>query len=286
MGTPGGAWRRRRRDLLRACCLGLALCLSASPDGLAGYRLYDMSVFLGGTPVPPAAPTVLPPAPPRAAIYAPDRPPSTTRARQAAPRQTAEAAPRRAGDAPPGKTGAGSFLEEIVVAGWFHDPGQDNTESNTWDLNAELIFRSVRFFDVENRFLDAFLSPRWVLGGSVNNENETHTVYAGANWNHRFPSDFFLGFTFGPVFHTGNTERTFFPCEVNNSCAQPGNVGRIDSGEVTLGSSVLFWLALEGGYWFGHHGVGLFAAHMSNGGLDDDNDGMNFLGLRYHYAFE
>ena len=57
--------------------------------------------------------------------------------------------------------------------------------------------------------------------------------------------------------------------------------------KVTLGSRVLFRESLAMGYRFSRrHSVSFYAAHMSNGGLADDNDGMNFVGIRYGYSLE
>lgn len=46
-----------------------------------------------------------------------------------------------------------SLISEIVVGGFIHDPGEDNNEADTWDLNLEIVFRKVTFVSFENRYL-------------------------------------------------------------------------------------------------------------------------------------
>jgi hypothetical protein len=60
--------------------------------------------------------------------------------------------------------GSRSFVSEIVLGGWLHDPGRDNIESNTWDLNLEIIFRKVTLLTFENRYLRFLFSPHPMLG--------------------------------------------------------------------------------------------------------------------------
>lgn len=181
-----------------------------------------------------------------------------------------------------------SFVSEIVLGGWLHDPGRDNTESNTWDMNLEIIFRKVTLLTFENRYLRFLFSPHPMLGGSLNNENETHTAYLGFNWHHQFESRLFVAGSFGFAYHTGNIDRAERSCVLGDSCLLPGNRSHFDNGEVVLGSRILFRESLEIGYRVAQrHGISVYVAHMSNASLfDEDNDGMNFVGLRYRYAFD
>lgn len=180
------------------------------------------------------------------------------------------------------------FVSEIVVGGFVHDPGQDNNEANTADLNLEIIFRKVTLLTFENRYLRFLFSPNPILGGTINSDNETHTAYLALNWQYRFQSDWFVAGSFGFTYHTGNLDQTEENCPVGTSCTLPGNRRFVDTGDVTLGSRVLFRESLELGYWIAQrHGVSIYFAHMSNASLfDEDNDGMNFVGLRYRYSFD
>tara|TARA_R110002072_G_scaffold223983_6_gene381034 strand:- start:2309 stop:3250 length:942 start_codon:yes stop_codon:yes gene_type:complete len=200
--------------------------------------------------------------------------------------QTASsAAARAAGRAEPTRP---SFVSEVVLGGWIHEPGQDNNEANTWDLNLEIVFRKVTFISFENRHLRFLFSPHPIIGGSINNEDETHTAYIALSWQHQFQSRWFIAGSFGFAYHTGNLHPSERACVLGDSCTLPGNRTRFDDGEVALGSRILFRESIEFGYRFaGRHGVSAYLAHMSNASLfDDDNDGMNFAGLRYRYAFD
>ncbi|HEX6734477.1 MAG TPA: acyloxyacyl hydrolase [Azonexus sp.] len=52
-----------------------------------------------------------------------------------------------------------------------------------------------------------------------------------------------------------------------------------------LGSHWLFTERLGIGYDFGHYDLGLYLGHMSNGGLNKDNDGAESVGIRFAYTF-
>jgi hypothetical protein len=181
-----------------------------------------------------------------------------------------------------------SFISEIVVGGFVHDPGQDNNEANTADLNLEIIFRKVTLLTFENRYLRFLFSPNPVFGGTINSDNETHTAYLAMNWQHRFESDWFVAGSFGLTVHTGNLDQAEEDCPAGSFCSLPGNRRFVNTGDVTLGSRILFRESIEFGYWVAErHGVSIYVAHMSNASLfDEDNDGMNFVGLRYRYSFD
>jgi len=108
------------------------------------------------------------------------------------------------------------------------------------------------------------------------------------NWQYRFESDWFVAGSFGFTYHTGNLDQAEENCPVGTTCSLPGNRRFVDTGDVTLGSRILFRESLEVGYWVAErHGLSVYFAHMSNASIfDEDNDGMNFLGLRYRYAFD
>ncbi len=119
----------------------------------------------------------------------------------------------------------------------------------------------------------------------MNNENETNTLYAGLNWMYQFDSRIFIAGSFGFAYHTGNLEQEERQCAPAENCSLPGNRAFVNTGEVTLGSRILFRESIDIGYRFvGGHGVSIYGAHISNGSLlDEDNDGMNFVGIRYSY---
>lgn len=298
---------------LRAICgivIGLAL-LADGGSAAAGSRLYDMNRLLSQphpyqtqrsvAPVPRAASRNTVPlpgsqyrlnaiAPPGNAspayrsmrpVVSPSVPVGPVLARSASAKMPARPLVQ-AGNS------RRSVISELVAGGFVHDPGQDNNEANTFDLNLEIIFRKVAFADFENRYLRFLFSPNPVLGGTINSDNETHTVYLALNWQHRFENDIFIGGSFGFTYHTGNLDQAEEDCPAGTTCSLPGNRRFVDTGDVTLGSRILFRESVEFGYWFAQrHGVSIYFAHMSNASLfDEDNDGMNFVGLRYRYSFD
>ena len=179
-----------------------------------------------------------------------------------------------------------SIISELIGGVWSHDPGEINEESNSWDFNGEIIFKNIRLFNVRNRFLKFLAEPRPHIGGSINSEVKTNTVYAGFSWAHHFRNGLFFNFSLGGTYHTGNLEQATRQCATGEGCALPGNRAYVDTREPTLGSAILFREGLDLGYRIGPHGASIFASHISNAGLDNDNDGMNFVGMRYSFAFD
>ena len=260
-----------------AAVIAAMLCLT---DASAGQKLYDMSIFLApdrgaSVPYPMPAPTPIP-----------AKPPVPLPAWTGAP--LALRGPERGPGREPSISGIAGIISELIVGFWRHDPEQDNNESDTLDINAEIIFRKLRFFDVKNSIADFVLSPRPLIGGSLNNKNKTHTVYAALNWRYIFANDVFIAFSFGAAYHTGSLDRATRQCFFPEVCGQPGNRAFDDTRrEITLGSAVLFRQSIAFGYRFTRRqSISFYGAHMSNGGLADDNDGMNFVGIRYGYSLE
>ena len=253
--------------LARMALAGMVAATASLTDAFAGHKLYDMSIFFQKDRGAPGSQAM----PERAPV--PER---TIGDRQRVPSSAWTGAPLalRTVDRPSAReepiSGIAEFISEFLVGFWRHDPEQNNNESDTLDLNAEIIFRKLRFFELENPIADFLLSPRPLIGGSVNNKNKTHTAYAALNWRYIFGNNVFIAGSFGFTYHTGNLHRQ-----------------DDERREVTLGSRILFRESIAMGYRIkGRHSVSFYAAHMSNGGLDDDNDGMHFVGIRYGYSLE
>ncbi len=187
---------------------------------------------------------------------------------------------------------ARSWFESIAVVEvkggvLVHDFARDHNESNTVDLNAEIVFGADDLFDFGDDTLNFVFNPRINLGGSVNTVGETHQAYAGFDWQYLFASGIFVGGSFGAMGHTGNLHQKTRACAPAEGCGLPGNRAFVDTGDPSLGSNVLIRVAAELGYRFeGGVSVSVFAAHMSNGGMASDNDGMDFVGVRFGYALE
>ena len=187
---------------------------------------------------------------------------------------------------PPARTQHKSIISELIGGVWAHDPGEENKESDSWDFNAEIIFNKVRLFDVRNRVLKFLAEPRPLIGGSVNSRGKTHTIYTGLSWANQFQNGLFFNFSLGGTYHTGNLEQATRQCADGEGCALPGNRAFVNAREPTLGSAILFRQGLDLGYRLGSHGVSIHASHISNAGIDNDNDGINFVGLRYSFAID
>jgi hypothetical protein len=114
-----------------------------------------------------------------------------------------------------------------------------------------------------------------MIGGSIHTEGETHQAYAGLDWMYQFGNGLFIEGSFGITVHSGRLEQE-----------RTASGAFVSERQVRLGTRWLFHEGIDIGYRFaGHHGVSMHYAHMSNGGLDNDNDGMDFVGLRYGYRF-
>ncbi len=273
---------RARTRAVAVALVGMVAAAASVGDGLAGQKLYDKNAFFQRDRSTPQFQTM--PASDRAVAAGHATPP---------PVWTGAPLPlRTARDLSSGRANSGSgiadIFSELVVGFWRHDPEQDNNESDTLDLNAEIIFRKLRLFDVENPIADVVLSPRPLIGGSANNKNKTPTAYAGLNWRDIFANDVFIAGSLGVTYHTGSLDRATRQCFLPEICGLAGNRAFDDDRrEVTLGSRILSRESIAMGYRFGgRHSVSFYGAHMSNGGLADDNDGMNFVGIRYGYSLE
>lgn len=130
------------------------------------------------------------------------------------------------------------------------------------DINGEVLFVSPGFL----RYLGR---PRPRLGGSINTQGDTDSVYFDLDWDHQFELGPFIEGFLGLAWHDGKLDS--------------GNPDRIE-----FGSRMLFHLGLEAGWRFQRrHGFSLFWDHMSNAGLiDDKNQGINNFGVRYGYRFD
>jgi lipid A 3-O-deacylase len=254
--------------------LSVVAVLALPSTGQAGRRLYDFGVFLGGDkdrlnrsePLPARAPVA--------------------RAQRAPLPATSASGQRRKSEAPRARQGNRPIISELIGGAWIHDPGENNRESDSLDFNLEIIFNRIRLFDANNRFSEFLGTPRPVVGGSVNNKGKTNTVYAGFSWAYQFETGWFFNLAIGGVYHTGNLEQATRQCAAGEGCSLPGNRAFVNAREPTLGSAILFREGLDLGYRFGPHGVSIYASHISNAGLDNDNDGINFIGMRYSFAFD
>jgi len=164
--------------------------------------------------------------------------------------------PVLAGDAPD------KFVHEIKGGALIHDV--DNLWSNFSredgiDLNIEAIFTPS--VDV----LGGTIRP--ALGASINTSGDTSKVYLDARWEYAATNGLFFAFGVGGAIHNGE-ERL------------------VSNDQKALGSKVLFHIPIEVGYHIdAHHGVSVYFDHISNAYTQDENEGLDTLGLRYGYRF-
>lgn len=153
-------------------------------------------------------------------------------------------------------------VSELRLGLLAHDVGLLGVrEEEGYDANLELLFASPRF-------LAPLLSPRPHLGVSVNSEGETSQVYAGLTWEWELSRPLFLELSFGGSLHDGETD------------------GIRDPDGKSLGCSLLFRGAASLVWRLGrHHSLSLMFDHISNGGLCNENQGLDTFGIRYGYRF-
>ncbi|NIJ42438.1 lipid A 3-O-deacylase [Parvibaculum indicum] len=152
--------------------------------------------------------------------------------------------------------------EEIRIGIMDHDTGliRDRRETDSPDINAEVLFASPEF-------LDWAYSPRPLIGATINTDDGTSLGYAGLGWNFDLGSNFFFDASFGAAIHNGETDK------VTNSSRN-------------YGCRVQFHETISIGYDLtANHSLMATFEHMSNAELCDKNDGMTDIGIRYGYRF-
>lgn len=177
-----------------------------------------------------------------------------------------------AADGPPRQ---GSWISEVKGGVLLHDATRNSdtrtSEKDTIDLHGEVIFKTINIIESDNWIIQKLFQVRPHLGGQINTSDQTHQIYTGVTLGHQFQAGLFVDFSFGLTAHTGQLESH-----------DPGN------DRPNLGSPILFREALDLGYRFkGGHGVSVYGVHMSHANLfADENDSMNFVGLRYGYRMD
>jgi len=152
-------------------------------------------------------------------------------------------------------------LSAVVVGFGGHDVGVFGRRKESGrDLNAEL-----RFTPFDWWLWDFILSPQPHIGAHYNTDGNTNQVYFGGTWMYDLGWGVFAGGSVSIALHDGETK-----------------TDALDRKE--LGLPVLFRESVEVGYRVGdHHGVSIHLDHISNAGIDENNEGLDTFGLRYHY---
>jgi len=136
----------------------------------------------------------------------------------------------------------------------------NHVEPASLDINLEALFPPI-FRPV----LGGTLRP--AVGVTINTAGGTSQAYADMRWQYELPSDMFFALGVGAAVHDGN-------------------IGPEDPDHRALGSRVLFHIPVELGVRVDErNSVSLLWDHASNAGLNEENPGMDRVGLRYGYRF-
>lgn len=153
-----------------------------------------------------------------------------------------------------------SIIHEIKGGVLVHD--MDDMWSgfkreNGVDINAEAIFTP------SLKILGGEIRP--AAGVSINTSGDTSKIYLDARWEYSAANGLFFAFGLGGAVHDGKRHL-------------------VDNNMKALGSRLLFHIPIEAGYRIdAHHGISVYFDHISNGNTQDENEGLDTLGVRYGY---
>lgn len=125
--------------------------------------------------------------------------------------------------------------------------------------------------NIEAQFAAAWALPwgaiRPVIGGTINTRGDTSHAYIDARWEAEGPSNLFFAAGIGAAIHDGELDP-------------------VDPNAKALGSRVLFHIPFEVGLHLdAHNDLSVYFEHTSNANTQDDNEGLDRIGLRYGYRF-
>ena len=150
--------------------------------------------------------------------------------------------------------GAGVYAHDIDLD-WAHDSEEDGV-----NYNVELVLQRTSWALWGGKF-----HPN--LGVSINDSGDTSFLYAGLLWSYPLAGNITFNSGINLVVHDGETTADI-------------------PGSKRLGSRVLFRIPIEIGYDFNQkNGVYLVFEHLSNASIENPNEGMDSLGVRYQYRF-
>jgi len=150
-----------------------------------------------------------------------------------------------------------------------HDVGLFSSDKQDGiDINLEYQFDSPTVL----RYLG---SPRPHVGTVLSTHADSiHQFYTGLSWNYQVLGNLFVSGHFGGAVHTADT------------LEDPGPTVVTDSSDRFLGCRVLFRLAAGLGYQITEQvNVELYADHISNANLCDNNEGLENAGIRFGFDF-
>ncbi len=161
------------------------------------------------------------------------------------------------------------LFHKIIVGVLVHDlgPTSDRHESGI-DPHAELQFRQPSW-----KIWKKIGNPYPTLGITPNLQGDTSAAYAGLTYEFALPHDFFASGGIGIAIHDGPLHKDWFNCGRDSDCG--------------FGHRILPHFSAEIGYKLHEkQAIGIFYDHMSHKHiLPGENEGIDHIGLRYHYIF-
>ncbi|MEL7230242.1 MAG: acyloxyacyl hydrolase [Pseudomonadota bacterium] len=166
-----------------------------------------------------------------------------------------------------------AFVDELRFGGTWAQPAfldGNHPEKDQFAINGEVLFAPLnldRRADAPNDFVNALLSPRLHLGGTVNFDNNgTSLVYSGLTWHFGLTENLFLETSFGGSLNNGERNYT--------------------ANRAPLGATLLFRESIALGYRVSPQmNVILQIDHNSNADLADRNRGLTATHLKIGYKF-
>ncbi len=159
-------------------------------------------------------------------------------------------------------------ISEVRLGVMAHDVGVGgNSKEGGANINGTIFFNRLPKIESAPGWLAFFLSPRPIVGGSVNTSGDTSYGHFGVNWGGDVTGRLFIDFRFGGAVHDGNK-----------------NVS--DPTRKDLGCRVVFREALSIGVHITDKvNVSGIIEHISNAGICSRNDGISSAGARLGYRF-
>lgn len=173
------------------------------------------------------------------------------------------------------------LLHKTVFGMFLHDrgPGSDRHESGV-DPNWEIQFNAPQW-----QLWQWIGSPYPMIGITPNFKGDTSVFYGGLNYEFSLSNKFTDKVTYDltkNLFIAGNASLA-----LHNGPLHKKTVGCEERSDCGFGYRVLPRLGIELGTAFlRNYGVSLFYDHMSHKGiLPGENEGLDHIGIRYHYTF-
>jgi hypothetical protein len=164
-----------------------------------------------------------------------------------------------------------SIVDEARFGVIVHDIAARHSESNTVDINLELVSPRLVLFRFEDQFWHRLINPRFVLGGNINTRGFTNFVYGAVSFDIVAARWLVISPQFGFAIHDSPL------------------AGRPGSRKLArLGTRVLGRFGVDFGFPISERWTTYITyQHVSNAifGNQRHNDSMEFIGVRVGFRF-